>query len=199
MNLLNVLLKVLLSKSTLTALMKKTGLSPAKLKKLIPLALPLLLKYMTGNASNQAGALSLLGALGQHTSNKSVPAQIAEADEVDGGKILGHILGSDSDAAIRDLSRKSGMSSPEVSKALSSLAPALLCSLSAAKESAKGKVDLSDGLDLSDLTALLGGGQVASNPFGLLGGLFGGTGRKAAKDDALNGNELISSLMSFMG
>lgn len=198
MNLLNVLLKALLSESALKALMKKTGLSPAKLKKLIPLALPLLLKYLTGNASNQAGALSLLGALGQHSSSKSLPAQIAEADETDGGKILGHILGSDSDAAIRDLSRKSGMSGSDVSKALSSLAPALLSSLSAAKDSAQGKVDLSDGLDLSDLAALLGGGKAAANPLGLFGGLFG-SGRKAAKDNALNGNDLLSSLMSFMG
>ena len=201
MNLLNILLKSLLGDSTLAALMKKTGLTPAKLKKLIPLALPLLLKHLTGNASEQTGALSLLGALGQHTSTKSLPEQIAEADETDGGKIVGHILGSDSDAAIRDLSRKSGLSGAEVSKTLNSLAPALLSTLSAAKDSAaKGKVDLSDGLDLTDLAALLGGGKTAAGSFGLLGGLFGARKRKEAeKDNAANGNDLLSSLLSFMG
>ena len=196
MNLLNVLLKTLLGDSSLSALMQKTGLSAAKLKKLIPLALPLLLKYLTNNASNEGGALSLLGALGQHGGNKALPAQIAEADETDGGKILGHIFGKDSGSAVQDLSKQSGLSAAEVSKALGSLAPALLNILGSAANSLKGKVDLSDGLDFSDLVGLLGGGKDTT---GLLGGLLGrGKNRKAAKDNALNGNDLLSSLMSFM-
>ena len=196
MNLLNVLLKTLLGDSSLAALMKKTGLSAAKLKKLIPLAVPLLLKYLTGNASTEGGALSLLGALGQHSGTKALPAQIAEADEADGGKILGHIFGKDNDAAVQDLAKKAGMTGAEVSKALGSLAPALLNILGSAAGSLKGKVDLSDGLDFSDLVGLLGGGKTAS---GGLGGLFGfGKNRKAAKDNALNGNDLLNSLLSFM-
>ena len=194
MNLLNILLKSLLGGSTLSALAKKTGLSAGKLKKLIPLALPLLLKFLTSNASSQGGALSLLGALGQHTSSKSLPEQIAEADENDGSKILGHILGKERDASVAALAKQSGLSSGEVSKALGSIAPALLSSLGSAASSAKGKVDLSDGLDLSDLAALLGGGK--NSP---LSGLFGGKSKKAAKDNALNGNNLLQSLVSFMG
>jgi hypothetical protein len=200
MNLLNVLLKTLLGDSSLAALMKKTGLSAAKLKKLIPLAVPLLLKYLTGNASTEGGALSLLGALGQHSGTKALPAQIAEADETDGGKILGHIFGKDNDAAVQDLAKKTGMTGAEVSKALGSLAPALLNILGSAAGSLKGKVDLSDGLDLSDLAALLGGGKVSSNPLSLFGSLMnGGQSRKDAKNNSLNGNDLLSSLMSFMG
>ena len=84
MNLLSILLKTLLGKNTLSALAKKCGLTPAKLNKLIPLALPLLIKYLTSNASNQTGALSLLGALGQHNTAKALPEQIAEADPEDG-------------------------------------------------------------------------------------------------------------------
>ncbi len=200
MNLLSILLKALMGKSTLAALMKKTGLSSAQLKKLIPLALPLLLKYLTGNASNQTGALSLLGALGQHNSSKSLPAQIEEADETDGGKIIGHILGADKGASVHSLAKQTGLSDKDVSNALGSLAPALLSSLNSATSAAKGKVDLSDGLDLSDLAALLGGGKAAANPLGLFGGLLnGGKSRKDAKNNALNGNDLLSSLMSFMG
>ena len=199
MNLLSILLKALLGKSTLSALMKKTGLSSAQLKKLIPLAVPLLLKYLTGNASSQSGALSLLGALGQHTSTKSLPAQIDEADEVDGSKILGHILGADQGSAVQALAKQSGLSGDQVAKALGSLTPALLSTLSSAAKAAKGKVDLSDGLDLSDLAGLLGGGKLSSNPLGLLGALRPNSGRKAAKDNARNGNDLLTSLISFMG
>lgn len=206
MNLLSILLKALLGKSTLTALAKKTGLNSAQLKKLIPLALPLLLKYLTGNASNQTGALSLLGALGQHTSKKPLPEQIAEADQTDGGKILAHIFGKDNDQAVQSLATQSGLSGAQVSTALGSLTPALLSTLSSATANAgnagKGsKVDLSDGLDLSDVAALLGGGKVSASPFGLLGGLMGTgkTNKKNEKDNSLNGNDLLSALLSFKG
>ena len=195
MNLLSILLKALLGKSTLSALAKKTGLSSAQLKKLIPLALPLLLKYLTGNASNQSGALSLLGALGQHTSKKPLPEQIAEADQTDGGKILLHILGKDNDQAVQSLASQSGLSGKEVNTALDSIAPVLLSSLNTAASSAKKKkVDLSDGLDLSDVMALLGGGNSGGS---LLSGLFGGK-KPAEKDDGLNGNALLQTLLQLM-
>ena len=54
MNLLNLLLKSLLTDSSVSALAKKTGLNSGMLKKLIPLAVPLLIKFMTSNASSQA-------------------------------------------------------------------------------------------------------------------------------------------------
>ena len=79
MSLLNVLTKSLLSDVAVSALAKKTGLSSAKLKKLLPLAVPVLLKALTSNASSQSGIQSLLGALTQHTNTKSLPEQINEA------------------------------------------------------------------------------------------------------------------------
>ncbi len=195
MNLLGILLKTLLGKNTLSALAKKTGLTPAKLKKLIPLALPLLLKYLTGNASTQSGALSLLGALGQHSTAKALPEQIAEADPEDGGKILGHIFGKNAEPEIEALASESGLSGKEVNTALGSIAPVLLSSLNTAAASAKknNKVDLSDGLDLSDVMALLGGNGGGS----LLGSLFGGK-KTDEKDDGLNGNALLQTLLKLM-
>ena len=204
MNLLNILLKALLSKSTLSALAKKTGLNAGNLKKLIPLALPLLLKHLTGNASSESGALSLLGALTQHSSSKALPEQIEEADETDGGKIIGHILGKDSSSAVESLAKQSGLTGAQVSKALGSLAPALLTTLNSAansaKEQAKGKAqfDLSDGLDLGDVAALIGGGK-NSSPLSLLSGLLGGREKEAKTDNATNGNDLLSALLSFKG
>lgn len=194
MNLLNILLKTLLSKNTLSALAKKTGLTAAKLKKLIPLALPLLLKYLTSNASSQSGALSLLGALGQHNNAKALPEQIAEADVEDGSKILGHIFGKNAETEITALASQSGLSGKEVNTALDSIAPVLLSSLNTAASSAKKKVDLSDGLDLSDVMALLGGGNSGGS---LLSGLFGGK-KPTEKDDGLNGNALLQTLLQLM-
>ena len=198
MNLLGILLKAMLSEGALKALAKKTGLNSKQLKKILPLALPLLLKMLTKNASEKDGALSLLGALTQHTSKKSMAQQIEEADQDDGAKIIGHILGKDSQSSLLNLSNQSGLSQQEVSSVLSGIAPALLSGLSAATSSAgssAGKVDLSDGLDLSDVVAMLGGAK--PEPAGLLGGLFGKKKpAKEEKDAGLNGATLLQLLLA---
>ncbi len=198
MNLLGILLKAMLSEGALKALAKKTGLNSKQLKKILPLALPLLLKMLTKNASEKDGALSLLGALTQHTSKKTMAQQIEEADQDDGAKIIGHILGKDSQSSLMSLSSQSGLSQKEVSSVLSGIAPALLSGLSAATSSAgssAGKVDLSDGLDLSDVVAMLGGAK--PEPAGLLGGLFGKKKpAKEEKDAGLNGATLLQLLLA---
>ena len=161
MNLLSLLLKTLLADKSVSALAKKTGLSSAVLKKLIPLAVPLLLKFLTSNASSQSGALSLLGALGQHKGRKALSKQLVDADTEDGELILGHILGKKEDAVTKDLVAKSGMDEKQVLAILASIAPALLTGISAAAKSAAKKkkqgFDLSDGLDFTDIAALFGG------------------------------------------
>ena len=174
MSLLSILTKSLLSDAAITALAKKTGLSSKKLKKLLPLAVPLLLKALTSNASSQSGLQSLLGALTQHTSTKALPEQIREADTSDGKKILGHIFGGNSSNTLSGLAQQSDMSEQEVGSVLSSIAPALLSGLSAATtSSAQPGFDLSDGLDMGDLMAIFGGGAAQSGG-GLLSGLLGG-------------------------
>lgn len=216
MNLLNLLLKSMLTDSSISAMMKKTGLSSGVLKKLIPLAIPLLIKFMTKNASSQTGAQSLLAALTQHTNQRTLAEQIDDADTEDGSKIIGHIFGDQSDAAISSLAQQSGLNNTEVSSALSALAPALLSGLSGATASASNKpsVDLSDGFDLSDLMGMFGGMQAQSQPSaggllsgllggsqslggGLLGSLLGGSAQQADNDSAVNGTQLLSLLSAL--
>ena len=185
MNLLSLLLKSLLSDSSLTQLIKKTGLTEAALKKLLPLAIPLLIKALTSNASSQTGLASLLGALTQHTSTKSMDLQLEEADNEDGAKIVRHIFGDESDANIDDLARQSGLSSMQVSSVLSEIAPALMSSLSAANSSAAASA-------------------ASASPFSALGSLFGSfLGQQPDDDDepdqSLNGMQLLSLLGGFGG
>ena len=220
MNLLSLLLSSLLTDSSVSALAKKTGLSAAALKKLIPLAVPLLLKFLTSNASSESGALSLLGALSQHTNQKALSDQIDEADTEDGGKIIGHIFGNQSDAVTNRLAQQSGMSERDVSSALAGLAPALMSGLSAANQtvSSAPKVDLSDGFDLSDLMGMFAGAQqpqqAQAQPSGgsLLSGLLGGSGsglgglfgsllgssaQQPEQDNDFNGTQLLSLLSAM--
>lgn len=195
MNLLSIILKSLLTGGALNALAKKTGLTPKQLKKLIPLAIPMLISMLTKNASNQEGLTSLLGALTQHTNKKPMQVQVAEADTEDGDKIIGHIFGGKKDDSVISLANQSGLSQQQVSGVLSSIAPALLSGLSAATATggSSGKVDLSDGLDLSDVMAMLGGSK--PKPAGLFGGLFSGK-PKEEKDENLNGAALLQLLLS---
>ena len=220
MNLLSLLLKSLLTDSSIAALAKKTGLNASSLKKLIPLAIPLLLKFLTKNASNESGALSLLGALSQHTNQKALSDQIDEADTEDGGKIINHIFGSESEDVTNQLALESGMSQRDVSSALAGIAPALMSGLSAATNSVSSapKVDLSDGLDLSDLMGMFVGTQQAQQAqnqpsgggllSGLLGGnnaglgglfgsLFGSSAPQASQENEFNGTQLLSLLSSM--
>ena len=198
MNLLSVLFKTLLSEEAIKALAKKTGLEGKKLTKLLPLAIPVLMKMLTKNASSEAGASSLLTALTQHTGKKPAAQQIAEADTDDGDKIIGHIFGNKKKDELQALSAQSGLSENEVSSALSGIAPTLLTTLSAATQSAKpasGKVDLNDGLDLGDVMAMLGGARPSASD--LLGGFFGGGAANEEKDSAVNGASLLSSLLAM--
>ena len=221
MNLLSLLLSSLLTDSSVSALAKKTGLSATALKKLIPLAVPLLLKFLTSNASSESGALSLLGALSQHTNQKALSDQIDEADTEDGGKIIGHIFGNQSDAVTNRLAQQSGMSERDVNSALAGIAPALMSGLSAANHtvSAAPKVDLSDGIDLSDLLGMFAGAQSVqqvpqgqSYGGGLLSGLLGGSSsglgdlfgsmlgssaQQASQENDFNGTQLLSLLSSM--
>ena len=216
MNLLSLLLKSLLTDASVSALAKKTGLNAGSLKKLIPLAIPLLLKFLTKNASSESGALSLLGALSQHTNQKALSDQIDEADTEDGGKIIGHILGDQSEAVAVQLAQESGMSERDVNSALAGLAPALMSGLSAANQtvSSSPKVDLSDGLDLSDLMGMFAGAQQAqaqpsgggllsgllgggSGLGGLFGSLLGSSAQQSSQENEFNGTQLLSLLSAM--
>ena len=194
MNLLTMLLGSFASDASVNSLSHKTGVSSGMLTKLIPLAIPILLKALTNNASSAGGAQSLLTALGQHSNKRSMAQQIDEVDEKDGEKIVHHILGKDSDQVVRALSRETGMKDEEVTRSLGAMAPALMSALSAAATSAsKPAVDLSDGLDFSDLCGLFSGASTAqtqNNVSNMFGSLLGGP-----QQPQNNGGGLLGALL----
>ena len=70
MNLLGLLMAAMTTKNALGQIAKKTGLSEKQIKKLMMIAIPILIKYLTKNASSGDGAHSLLGALAQHNNKE---------------------------------------------------------------------------------------------------------------------------------
>lgn len=210
MDLLSLLLKAMTSDSSVSSMKKKSGASSKQIMLLVAAALPLIIRYLKKNASSQQGASSLLGALGQHTNTNTISQQIEEADTNDGNAILGHIFGNDYSSVTSNLSQQSGMSTSQVQSALSSLAPALMSGLSAAtttasqQQAAAGKIDLSDGVDLSDIMAMFGGAsqakpqqtQQSSGFGGILGSLFGGS--KPQQTQQASSMDDMTALMNLL-
>ncbi len=210
MNLFQMLQGSMATESSVNTLTEKTGASSKQISMLIAIALPILIKMMTKNASSQSGAQSLANALTQHNSQKAMADQITNADEADGEKILGHILGGQSSDILSSLSSETGMSQSQVSTALNSMAPALMSGVSAAATHTSG-VDLSDGLDLTDVMGMFGGSTGSSggglgmlgsllgggSGGGLLGGLFGG-GQAKEDDSQIDGSDLLQALSGLM-
>ena len=194
MDLLSLLMGSMTNESTLSALSGKTGASSQSITKLIASALPLLLRFLTINAGSQNGGRALLTALDGHTDTRPMELQIQDADEADGTKILNHIFGNDKDQVYNFLSHQSGMNNNQVNSVLSSIAPAILSGLSAATTSASHQVNLSDGLDLSDLMGMFGGSQPQQQSGGLLGSLFGG-GQQPVQQQSSGG--LLGSLFGI--
>lgn len=182
MNLLSLLLGSMMTQSSVHSLEQKTDVSSALIRKLLPLAIPLLIKALTQNASSQSGALSLLGALTQHKSTKPMDNQIQNADSKDGEKILGHIFGNEYSGVVGQLAGQTGMSNDQVASVLSNIAPALLSGVSAANTQA-AKPAQSSGLDLGDLLSLFGGKAVEDD--------------NAAGSSDLNGASLLSLLSAL--
>ena len=213
MNLLQMLTQSMMQPSSVDALSQQTGESPINIKKLLVIALPLLLLYMTKNAQSKEGASSLAKALDDHQDIGAVDKQIAKSDAVDGEKILGHIFGGNTDQVVGGLSQNTGISTGSVIKILALLAPIILSSLRAATNHANqqaapaqtaGGVNLSDGLDLGDVFSLLAGQaakpQQQQKPQGLdmnlLGQLLGGGAKP--QQSGIDGSALMNALLSVM-
>ena len=210
MNLLQLLLSALLSNSSVNSVSKKTGLTSILVRKLIMAALPVLIKYLTQNVLSQGGAASLLNALTQHTSKRSMAEQIDEVDEEDGGKIIRHILGKDEQKVVADLAEETGLKGEEVTRGLASFAPALLSALSAETASSAQQQTTAAAAPAADLTSLFNtfAGQTVqqaqaqaqqpSGAAGLLNSLLGGGTSQAAAPSA-NTAASAGSLLSLLG
>ena len=203
MNLLSLLIRTMLSQSSVNSVSGKTGLSSKQIQKIVMLALPILIKYMTSNASSGDGALSLLGALSQHKNTESMDLQLKEADEKDGAKIISHILGKKENAVTQDLSAQTGVEPEMIRKVLAIMAPGLMSGVSNAADIAATTAAKPEKKE-STLSSLLSGS-------GIFGSLMGG-GKPAASaapaapaapagldldgDGKVDGTDLIKLLLS---
>ena len=203
MDLLNMLTGLMTSSSSVDTVSQKTGNDSGQTKDIISTALPMLLGALTNNASSDEGANSLMSALQQHTSTASIKDQLADADEEDGSKIIGHILGDKTAEIVDQITKKTGTTSSQVTQTLSNIAPSMLSSISAATGAAKKETEEKEGsgLDISNLLGLLGGGDVKEEGSGILGSLLGGLGGilggGSDGDDDKSGGGILDAITSI--
>ncbi len=192
MNLLSMLTNMMGGSGVTSTLSENTNLSSGMIGKLLMLALPLLLKKLTSNASTPEGARSLYDALGQHVTDSSLEDQLKEADTEDGAKIIGHILGDSAESDISSLAAQTGLSESDVSGVLNNIAPSLLSNLSSV---------VTNGLPEADESAVSEAAEekeegLGSGIFGFLTNLIAGGG-ESENTGAFDGTDLLNALSAL--
>lgn len=146
----NDLLKGDLGKQVIESLSRQTGVSSASTASVIKEAAPALLGMLQNNAKTEKGGAALLGALNKHDGSllDNIMGALNPDTAKDGSGILSHILGDKLGAFESGISKKTGVSTANVTQILKFLAPIVMGYLG---KQTKGKVKNS-----SDLGGIIG-------------------------------------------
>jgi hypothetical protein len=162
----------ILANIPLTQLAAQLGVDEATAEAATRQAIPALLGGLQANAQDPAGAASLAGALGNHSSALvDGGVNLEDVDTADGEKIVGNIFGSNSTQVAHTLGNNLGQQSGLIQKLLPILAPIVLSYL------ARRLTGGGSGGGAGDLLGCILGGGGAGQGGGLsdvLGGMLGG-------------------------
>ena len=129
-------------------------------------ALPSLLNGALGQANNQSTAAGFANALQQHSASdtSNVTSFLSGVDLNDGAKIIGHLLGGNSNAVVNQAAQKSGLSLGQTLKILSIAAPLLMSLLGkSAQSQAQAQQQTASGNPFTALTQQAQPQQAASS------------------------------------
>lgn len=122
------LASTLLSSDAISGLSERSGASKADVKNVLSQVLPSLLGGADSQAKSEETAESFAAALASHAKNSTsdLTSFLGNVDLEDGGKIIAHLLGSDTDSTTASVSEKTGVSSSATSTIMSAAAPLLM-------------------------------------------------------------------------
>lgn len=163
---------------------KKIGIDESVAKAAVAIAVPTIVGGLANNAKDKDGAKSLESALGHHKGR--APKSLADIDEKDGEKIVGHVFGNKTDKVVKSATAKVETGGIDlggiVAQVLPIIAPIVLAFVAnqfmgnkpeAAPEPAAAPA--SSGNPLADmLGGLMSSPQGQDIISGALGGLLGG-------------------------
>lgn len=189
---MNSLISTLMSSDSLDGISQVTHTSSEDTRSVLSAALPLLLSGAQAQSQNANTAASFGNALFSHgqQNTSNVSSFLQGVDLIDGGKIIGHLLGLNNNNALSMISQQTGVNNQNTSNILAAAAPLLMSLLGQQLGSnnanaspsllSSNATNMMQGLDTASLlTGLLGGTQQAkpqqkpSLLGSLLGGLFG--------------------------
>jgi hypothetical protein len=133
---------------------QSVGADQSMVNSAIQMALPMLTSALSQNASQPGGAESLSNTLQTNHDGSildNIGSLVANAQQADGGGILGHILGQKQSAAAEQISQNTGLNSGQVAQIMLTLAPIVMGYL--------GKQQRTQGLDAGGLSSMLGAQQ----------------------------------------
>jgi hypothetical protein len=125
-----------LSGDSIQQISRQIGADEQTTSQAVRAAVPMLVTALANNASNPAGEQSLNRALQKHDGgilDNLLGYLGSGGDTMDGGAILGHVLGTRRSPVENALSQKTGLDAGSIGKLLMMLAPVILGALGKAK------------------------------------------------------------------
>ena len=186
------LIGTLLSSDSISGVSKSTKSSSSDVMSIMTAALPLLLNGAKAQAEDESTAASFSKALATHgkKDTSDLSSFLKNVDLEDGSKIIGHLLGNDSDA-IKTIAKQAGTNTKTATSVLSAAAP-LLMNLMGQKDN-----DDEDDNALGDIAAtLIKNVDVGSLVGNLLGG---GTTTKKKASSSKKSNDTAEILGDLLG
>lgn len=184
------LIGTLLSSDSITGVSKSTKASSNDVQSILTAALPALLNGAKAQAEDESTAASFTKALASHgkKDTSDLSSFLGNVDLEDGSKIIGHLLGNDSDA-VKTIAKKAGTNTKTATNVLSAAAP-LLMSLMGQKENE----DDDDNALGSIAAALIKNVDVGD----LIGGLLGGSSSKKSSKKSNDASDLIGGILGSL-
>lgn len=201
---LNSLMGSLLSGDSIANLSQLSGTSQKNVKDVLSSALPSILEGAVKQANDENTVESFAGALLDHAKDDTtdVASFLSKVDLEDGGKIIGHLLGNNKEAATQEAATRAGLSVGKTGIILALLAPMLMSMLGQQTQQTQQVQQVQQTQQPLQLqqqpqqsaAGLLGG---ASGLGGLFSGLLGGGASGNASSGSAGGG-LGSILMNLL-
>ena len=173
---INALMKQMLSSDSIQNLSSVTGTTQKDVKNVLSTALPSLLNGAQSQATDEKTAESFVNALASHAKDDTadISSFFSNIDLEDGGKIVQHLLGNQTQALTEEAAGKAGVEVKKSTNILSAAAPLLMSLLG--QQTAGNANNNTSGIG-GLMGSLLGGVDFSS----LLGGIFGGGSEEEEK------------------
>lgn len=181
---MNSLVSTLLSSSAVSGISQSANTSKKDAANVLNAALPLLLNGAKEQSQNSATSESFANALLSHgkVDASNIGSFLQSVDLKDGGKIVNHLLGANSNA-VADIAKEAGVSKKNTGNILAAAAPLLMTLLG--QSAGSGNAGANASLVGSLAASLLGNLDVGS----LLGGLLGADTQQTTTTTTANGKK----------